>query len=147
MVESPTGWSFELSLKNLPQPLKKTSTSTLFSPVVENAKVFIYTLNDQIVGHLQTGHQSWNNRLRIWDLSIDPSAKRRGIGSALMNQAVTEARAIGARMIVLETQSCNVPAIQFYLKQGFKLIGFDLAHYSNQDIAQKEFRMEFGKTL
>jgi len=50
----------------------------------------------------------------------------------------------GARMLVVETQSCNVPAINFYLKHGFELIGFDIAAYSNEDIERKEVRLEFG---
>ena len=47
-------------------------------------------------------------------------------------------------MLVLETQSCNVPAINFYLKQSFTLIGFDIAAYSNDDVEKKEVRLEFG---
>lgn len=54
---------------------------------------------------------------------------------------------LGARMLVLETQNCNVPAIHFYLKHGFQLIGFDLAHYTNDDIHRQEFRLEFGYYL
>lgn len=61
-----------------------------------------------------------------------------------MDLAKVEARKVGARMLVLETQSCNVPAINFYLQHGFELIGFDLAHYTNNDIERNEFRMEFG---
>jgi len=52
-----------------------------------------------------------------------------------------------ARMLVLETQTCNVPAINFCLKQGFELIGFDTTHYSNKDIEKKEVRLELGLTL
>ena len=53
----------------------------------------------------------------------------------------------GARMIILETQSCNVPAISFYLKHGFELVGFDAASYSNKDLEKGEVRMEFGKRI
>lgn len=82
--------------------------------------------------------------MRIWDLLIDDDFRRSGIGSQLMDLAKVEARKVGARMLVLETQSCNVPAINFYLQHGFELIGFDLAHYTNNDIERNEFRMEFG---
>jgi ribosomal protein S18 acetylase RimI-like enzyme len=64
-----------------------------------------------------------------------------------MNHAVKVAKERGARMLVLETQSCNVPAINFYLKFGFKLIGFDVAAYSNKDVERKEVRLEFGLKL
>jgi ribosomal protein S18 acetylase RimI-like enzyme len=48
------------------------------------------------------------------------------------------------RMLVVETQSCNILAVNFYLKNGFELIGFDIAAYSNEDIERKEVRLEFG---
>ena len=50
-------------------------------------------------------------------------------------------------MLVLETQTCDVPAINFYLKFGFELIGFDAAAYSNEDVEKKEVRLELGLRL
>ncbi len=88
--------------------------------------------------------EKWNNRLRIWELLVREDFRRKGIGSKLVNRAVEAAREKRARMIVLETQSCNVSAIGFYLRHGFELIGFDSAAYSNQDIGKGEVRLEFG---
>ena len=50
-------------------------------------------------------------------------------------------------MIVLETQTCNEKAINFYLRNGFSLIGFDLYSYTNSDPERKEVRIEMGKKL
>ena len=36
----------------------------------------------------------------------------------------------GARMVVLETQTCNENAIAFYHKNAFQMIGFDLFAYT-----------------
>ena len=63
-------------------------------------------------------------------------------------KVITEAAEnYGARMIVLETQSCNEAAIAFYKKNGFEIIGFDLYAYSNEDPARHEVRFEMGKNL
>ena len=140
-------WRFELRIKMLPMPIEKRSTSQLFEAIVEKPTCYKYVLNGRDVAHLQLGHQTWNNRMRIWDFLIENDSRRSGIGSELMNLAKREATRAGARMLVLETQSCNVPAINFYLKHGFQLIGFDLAHYSNDDVSRREFRMEFGLEL
>ncbi len=51
------------------------------------------------------------------------------------------------RRLILETQSCNYPAISFYLKYGFELCGFDLTCYSNNDLKNKEVRLEFHYLL
>lgn len=68
------------------------------------------------------------------------------VGTVLL--AIQEAAAAsGARMIVLETQSCNENAIAFYRKNGFEIIGFDLYAYSNDDPERHEVRLEMGKKL
>ena len=75
---------------------------------------------------------------------MKPEFRGHGLGAAFLERAKADACQAGARMIVLETQSCNVPAIRFYLKQGFQLIGFDLASYTNDDRQRREVRLEFG---
>lgn len=64
-----------------------------------------------------------------------------------MNRITETAESTGARMIVLETQSCNESAIAFYRKNGFSIIGFDLYAYSNNDPERHEVRIEMGKKL
>ena len=62
-----------------------------------------------------------------------------GIGTALMAAIQNAAAASGARMIVLETQTCN--------ENGFSIIGLDLYSYSNTDPERHEVRLEMGKKL
>lgn len=50
-------------------------------------------------------------------------------------------------MVVLETQSCNIPAIRCYLKNGFKVIGFDTHAYSDADLEKQEIRIEMGRKI
>ena len=64
-----------------------------------------------------------------------------------MRAILAEAAKTGARMAVLETQSCNENAISFYRKNGFEIIGFDLYAYSNADPERHEVRIEMGKKL
>ena len=64
-----------------------------------------------------------------------------------METILKEANASAARMVVLETQTCNENAIAFYRKNGFEIIGFDLYSYSNNDPEKHEIRIEMGKKL
>ena len=90
----------------------------------------------------------WNGRFRISNICLfDSGERRRGVGTMLMAVIQKEAAASGARMIVLETQSCNEAAIGFYRKNGFAVIGFDLYAYSNTDPERHEVRVEMGKKL
>lgn len=70
--------------------------------------------------------------------------QKRGIGRALMEVAKEQARLERRRAVILETQSCNVNAIGFYLHEGFTLIGMDTCCYANNDLSRKEVRMEMG---
>ncbi len=88
--------------------------------------------------------EEWSNRLMVTELWVADELHRRGVGTRLMNLAKERAKAQGRRAIILETQSCNVRAIAFYLSQGFQLIGFDTCCYTNRDVQRHEVRFDLG---
>ncbi len=101
--------------------------------------------NGSLVGYVEGTHEKWNNRYRISNICVFDEAHRRcGIGAKLMQKILQIAKESGARMAVLETQTCNENAIAFYKKHGFQIIGFDLYAYSNTDLERKEVRIEMG---
>ena len=138
------GWDFKLQLKEFGKEQHLNSQSTLFKSAVENPAVFQCLNGGEEAGIFQTGYQRWNKRVRIWDILVEDKFRGQGIGSKIMSKIVEDAKKLNARMVVLETQSCNVPAINFYQKHGFELIGFDTHHYSNTDLEKREVRLEFG---
>ena len=92
--------------------------------------------------------EGWNNRFRLSNICVlDFSERSRGVGTALMKTIEQTAENTGARMLILETQSCNENAIAFYKKNGFEIVGFDLYAYSNDDPERHEVRIEMGKKL
>ena len=91
--------------------------------------------------------EEWSNRLMVTELWVADELHRQGIGTRLMNVAKEQAKLQGRRAIILETQSCNVRAIAFYLSQGFELIGFDSCCYTNKDVERHEIRFNFGYFL
>ena len=102
---------------------------------------------EQIAGYLELNPERWNNRMRVANLFVEEPFRRTGAGTVLMRYAVSVAEKAGARMLVLETQSCNDPAICFYRKMGFSLIDFDLTAYSQADVETKEVRLEFARPV
>jgi len=137
-------WKMELTLKPLEKIWEKYSESKLFEEHVEEPRAFVAELDGEQIGWIEVGYQKWNNRMRVWEFLVREEFRRKGVGTLLMNYAVKLTKEKRARMLVLETQSCDIPAIDFYLRFGFELIGFDAAAYSNEDIAKKEVRLEFG---
>jgi len=137
-------WKIELTSKPLGQVLEKNFEWQLLEEHVEEPRVFAALLEGRQVGWIELGYHKWNNRMRVWEFFVKEEFRKKGIGTLLMRQAVKIAKEKGARMLVLETDTLNIPAISFYLKFGFKLIGFDIAAYSNEDMEKKQVRLEFG---
>lgn len=147
ITKARASWQIDLILKDLPHSIKKSSEGTLFAPHVEEPRAFVAKSHDDAIGWMEVGLQRWNNRMRVWHLLVEEGFRRKGIGSQLMGVAIGKAKEAGARMLILETQSCNVPAISFYLKHGFELVGLDSTSYSNDDLEKGEVRFEFGKRI
>jgi ribosomal protein S18 acetylase RimI-like enzyme len=140
-------WNIELTLKAFDAALEKYYRGKLFEEHVQEPRVFAAVQRDKQVGWIELGYDKWNNRMRVWEFLVEEHLRRRGIGTLLMNHAVKIAKEKGARMLVLETQTNNADAIDFYLRFGFHLVGLDIAAYSNDDIGRKEVRLELGLEL
>jgi ribosomal protein S18 acetylase RimI-like enzyme len=144
------GWQFTLALTRLPRLVKKSCESELFSPFVlanEEPRAFAAKIGNREVGWMEIALRSFKDRARIWELLVLDEFQGQGIGTALMKKAEEVARQKGLRMIVLETQSCNVKAIRFYHSMGYELVGFGANTYSNRDIERGEIRLDFGIEL
>lgn len=118
---------------------------SLYQDHWEKAEAFgIVGENNELLACIETCPEEWSNRLMVTELWVKDELQRKGIGTALMNLAKEQAKIQKRRAIILETQSCNVRAIDFYRKQGFQLIGYDSCCYTNIDIEKHEIRFDFG---
>ncbi len=119
----------------------------LYASHYENAEAYGYFVDDGLAGVLEINFESWNQRVRITECIVFDRFLRKGIGSKLMAFGEERAKALNARAMVLETQTSNVRAIDFYRNCGFSLIGTDLHAYSNADCEKREVRIEMGKIV
>ena len=118
---------------------------SLYQDHWEKAEAFgIIGENNELLACIEICPEEWSNRLMVTELWVKDELQRKGIGTALMNLAKEQAKIQKRRAIILETQSCNVRAIDFYRKQGFQLIGYDSCCYTNIDIEKHEIRFDFG---
>jgi streptothricin acetyltransferase len=96
------------------------------------------TRTHRLVALLDVERERWHHAARLWNIHIDRTYRRQGLGRELVNRAVAWAREQGLRGLVLETQTNNLPACRFYQSLGFKLCGLDDHFYSNDDIRVNE---------
>ncbi|MCL2573962.1 MAG: GNAT family N-acetyltransferase [Defluviitaleaceae bacterium] len=141
--------SFKVTFVKKPfdTPLENNGHDKLFQPWWENVMAWGIIENDKLIAAIETDAEDWNNRLRVTELWVDKDYRRMGIAKALMDTAMQRARDEKRRALILETQSRNEGAINFYLNYGFSLIGFDSCAYQNNDLERKEVRMELGILL
>ncbi|WP_223702196.1 GNAT family N-acetyltransferase [Sutcliffiella deserti] len=141
------GWNFSLIEGTFKELFEKNYEEEIFEPYKEGSEVFLAELNEEEAAVMVIQHMEWNNTLLIHDLYVDNRFKKNGIGSSLIEVAKKRAIELSVRAITLETQTSNYPAIQFYKKNGFELIGFNNISYSNEDVKKNEVRIEMGYTL
>ncbi len=143
------GFVMEMKKQAFPQPVTHTPweydfPDRLYEPHWERAHARGIVCGKKLMAVVETAPEEWSNRLRVTEFWVDESLRGKGVGHALMETAKEQARQEGRRVLILETQSCNVNAIGFYLHEGFTLIGFDACCYRNNDLDRKEVRVELG---
>lgn len=118
---------------------------SLYQEHWEKAEAYgVIGLNGELSACIEVCPEEWSNRLIITELWVSETLRRQGIGKRLMNKAKDIALHQNRRAVILETQSCNTNAIDFYLHEGFELIGFDTCCYTNADIDRHEVRLDLG---
>lgn len=145
---SPTEKGFEIQYKSYDKPIEMKFEDRMCNDWLEAPVAYGAFEDGVLLGYVEGSLEQWNNRYRISNICVFDDARRHGgIGTALMDTILHEAKENGARMVVLETQSCNENAIAFYRKNGFEIIGFDLYAYTNNDPQRHEIRIEMGVKL
>ncbi len=71
----------------------------------------------------------------ILNLAVEPLARRRGEGGALLKTAIDEFRARGVSRVFLEVRESNKGGIAFYERHGFLKTGRRAGYYRNPEEA------------
>lgn len=147
--QNDSGFRVDFVKKPFETPFQKTphDSDRLFQFYRDEVRVWGVVEKGELLAALETSVEGWNNRLIVTELWVHTDHRRKGIATALMNKAFERAREEKRRMVVLETQSNNEGAINFYLGYGFMLTGFDAYAYQNNDIKRHEVRLDFGMLL
>ena len=84
--------------------------------------------NDAIAGFLVARRIA--SDLEVLNLAVRPEARRRGVGTALLQQAFAWGRTFGAEKSLLEVRASNLAALRFYEKHGFEVVGRRKQYYA-----------------
>jgi len=82
-----------------------------------------YRLNGRVVGYACYGRRSLTeSTFDLYWICSAPSAQRKGVGYALLQQTEQKIRAMGGRLVIVETSSLPEyePARRFYESHGYR---------------------------
>ncbi len=143
-IDGPS-WKF---IETTTPPFVKTFEMTLFEKWRERPIAFGMFRDDQMLGFVEGSFETWHQLFRVTDLLIFSEFRHQGIGRMLLQHIEQYAvKKNSARAMIIETQTCNLPAINFYKSCGYRLVGANTIDYQNDDIARHEVRLELGKTI
>lgn len=123
-----------VKIKDLKETYQKewsnnSESQKFFEEVIKQGLSFRASINEELVGVLIVSEIKWNNSLWIENIIISEKHRGKGIGKALLKNLMMLASERKIRIVGLETQSTNYPAIQFYKKYGFEIDGIDFSLY------------------
>ena len=98
-----------------------------------NSEYFVAKLENNILGF--AGIWKAVDDVHITDIVVKKSNRQTGIGSKLLEKLIQTAKSQNFNSITLEVNEHNLPAINLYLKYGFKNAGFRKKYYNNKDNA------------
>ncbi len=116
----------------------------LYQPWWEKAQAWGVVEDGKLLAAIETCPEEWSNRLQVTELWVSRALRGQGVGKKLLTLAKEQTIREKRRALILETQTCNINAIGFYLNEGMTPIGLDTCCYSNQDIRRKEVRLNMG---
>jgi RimJ/RimL family protein N-acetyltransferase len=96
-----------------------------------HAAVYVAETDEGVVGRLSVARDPHPASAHVADLGLMVAApwRRRGVGRALLEQAVAWAHESGIRKLELHVFPHNEPAIALYEAFGFEREGYRRAHY------------------
>ena len=78
-----------------------------------------------------------DKKAELASLAILPAYRRRGVGSALLEETIRRVKAYGIDHIDLEVRKTNLAGLRFWKKMGFVLIGEQPGFYEDGETALK----------
>ena len=137
-------FSLEFERMTLPDVLNFSNTDTLFQDYWNAPEAYGIEVDGKIGAFLELDFDEWNSRVKITQILVLEKYRKKGLGKMLIDFAKKVATERDYRIIVLETQNTNVPAIDFYISQGFSFCGSNIYFYSNDDIGENEVMLEMA---
>lgn len=106
-----------------------TKESAIYSQIIPTGYSFGVFEGSETIGISINEKLDWNNTLWVWEFHVKKGFQGQGIGKMMMENIKLICNFEHIRAAVCEVQNTNMPAIEFYWKNGFEIDGIDLSYY------------------
>ena len=110
--------------------LKESIGETLLEESITTPHLYFYKVEEDIlIGYI--GACILEGQTELLNFVIDEAYQRKGYGQALLNKIIEDSIKNNSTNIVLEVKVSNQKGINFYKKNGFKVINKRIAYYQD----------------
>jgi GNAT superfamily N-acetyltransferase len=88
-------------------------------------RVLVALEDGSLVGHLQLVESDDADEVELKSMAVVEHQRRNGVGRALIERAVAESRAGGARTMLVSTATASTGNLRFYQRLGFRMLSID----------------------
>lgn len=113
----PPQWDPDRARAALAEAMQSADSTVLVAETPEGLAGFV-------TAYLELNSVRYGRRVWVEDLAVDPTARSRGIGNALLDAAKTWALGRGATHLELDTGLARTDAQRFYDRQGASAKGY-----------------------
>ncbi|NEU07839.1 GNAT family N-acetyltransferase [Flavihumibacter sp. R14] len=102
------------------------------SVLSKGGKIYLARLGEEIIGTITLKKHS-DTIFELSKMAVSPAHQGRGAGRLLAEHLIKEARALGCKMLFLESNQKLLPALTLYKKLGFIEVPVGSSPYSRAD--------------
>jgi GNAT superfamily N-acetyltransferase len=88
---------------------------------IDAGRVLVAVDGARIVGHLQLTETGCAADAEVKNMAVAPERQGQGVGRALIEAALEQARSDGRRMLVVATAAADIGNLRFYQRVGFRM--------------------------
>ena len=108
---------------------------------LDRGRVLVARVGESLVGHLQLVETGEDRVVELKSMAVRTELRGTGVGSRLVEYAVTSSRASGHRRMIVATAAADIDNLRFYQRRGFRLTGVE------QDAFDEEAGYPHGITI
>ena len=88
---------------------------------IGSGRVLVARIGESVVGHLQLLETGEHRVIELKSMAVRTEVRGTGVGSRLVEHAVTSSRACGHRQMIVATAAADIDNLRFYQRRGFRM--------------------------